>query len=117
MYNTLYQPPHSFVLVCKLLVVENVLWISVPSSLRRPAGDHNPHIVPLASLDRVVQVPDALVREKPLRRVVCSTICVRVSVVPEDPHQTDQVGLREQISLQCSFSFVMEHMKIQVQIS
>ena len=117
MYNTLYQPPHSFVLVCKLLVVENVLWIAVPSSLRHPAGDHNPHIVPLASLDRVVKVPDALLREKTVQRVVCSTICVRVSVVPEDPHQTDQVGLREQISLQCSFSFVMEHMKIQVQIS
>ena len=90
-----HLPPHSFELSHKVGVVEDVLRITVASCLGRPAGDDHPDIVPLATLDRIVQLLDALVRQIPVRGVVRPALCVRVPVVPEDPHQADQVGQGE----------------------
>ena len=72
--------------------MEDVLRITIASCLSRPAGDDHPDIVPLAGLDCIVQVSDALVRQIPVRGVVRPAIRVRVPVVPEDSHQADQVG-------------------------
>ena len=72
--------------------MEYILWVTVASSLGRSAGDDNPDIVSLASLDGVVQVPDTLVRQESVRGVIRPAIRVRVPVVPEDPDQANQVG-------------------------
>ena len=87
--------------------MEDVLWITIASCLSRPASDHNPDIVPLTRLDRVVQVSDALVRQEPVRGVVRPAIPVRVPVVPEDPHQADQVG-RGQLRLKVETIVALE---------
>ena len=87
--------------------MEDVLWITIASCLSRPAGDDNPHIVSLASLDRVVQVADALVRQEPVGGVVRPAIGVRVPVVPEDPDQADQVG-RGQLRLEVEAVVALE---------
>ena len=87
--------------------MEDVLRVTVASCLSRPARDHNPDIVPLASLDRVVQVPHALVRQEPVRGVVRPAVRVRVPVVPEDPHQADQVG-RGQLRLKVEAVVALE---------
>ena len=87
--------------------MEDVLWITIASCISCPAGDDNPHIVSLASLDRVVQVSDTLVRQEPIGGIVRPTIGIRVPVVPEDPHQADQVG-RGQLRLKVEAVVALE---------
>ena len=87
--------------------MEDILWITIASRLSCPAGDDNPDIVPLASLDRVVQVTDTLVRQEPVRGVVRPAIGVRVPIVPEDPDQADQIG-RGQLGLEVEAVVALE---------
>ena len=102
-----HSPPHGLILSHKIFIMEDILRVTVASSLGRSAGDDNPDIVSLASLDDVVQVPDTLVRQKSVRGVIRPAIRVRVPVVPEDPDQANQVG-RGQLRLKVETIVALE---------